>query len=152
MTAKKSQEQISRNMSRVRSSGSKIERTLGKALWADGIRYRKQYKKVPGRPDFALVGLKVAIFCDSAFWHGRGYPGTRSQFKSNRGFWLPKIQRNIARDEQVNLMLGDLGWVVVRFWDDQILRDTAGCVRVVRHAMEQRRLRVNHESTTHSRD
>lgn len=148
----KSKEQISLNMSMVRSSGSVIERMLGKALWADGIRYRKQYKKVPGRPDFALVGQKVAIFCDSAFWHGRGYPETGEQFKSNRDFWLPKIQRNIARDEQVNLMLFNLGWVVLRFWDDQILRDAEECVRVVRHVMEQRRLRVNHESTTHSRD
>jgi len=148
----KSKEQISLNMSRVRSSGSVIERMLGKALWADGIRYRKQYKKVPGIPDFALVGQKVTIFCDSAFWHGRGYPETGEQFKSNRDFWLPKIQRNIARDEQVTLMLFNLGWVVLRFWDDQILRDADECVRVVRHVMEQRRLRVNHESTTHSRD
>lgn len=148
----KSKDQIRLNMSRVRSCGSVIERMLGKALWADGIRYRKQYRKVPGKPDFALVGRKVAIFCDSAFWHGRGYPETGEQFKSNRDFWLPKIQRNIARDEQVNSMLGNLGWVVLRFWDDQILRDTEGCVRVVRHAMERRRLRVNHESTSHSRD
>jgi DNA mismatch endonuclease (patch repair protein) len=150
MTAKKSKEQISLNMSRVRSSGSVIERTLGKALWVDGIRYRKQYKKIPGRPDFALVRRKIAIFCDSAFWHGHGYPETGAEFKSNRDFWLAKIQRNIARDEQVNLMLGELGWIVLRFWDDQILRDTEGCVRVVRHAMEQGRL--THESFTDSRD
>lgn len=152
MTAKKSKEQISRNMSRVRSCGSVIEHTLGKALWAEGIRYRKQYKKVLGRPDFALVGMKVAIFCDSSFWHGRGYPQTGAQFKSNRDFWLAKIQRNIARDEQVNQTLGDLGWVVLRFWDDQVLRDTEGCIRVVRYAMEQRCLRLKHESATHSRD
>lgn len=148
----KSKEQISRNMSRVRSYGSVIERTLGKALWAEGIRYRKQYKMVPGRPDFALVGRKVAIFCDSSFWHGRGYPETGTQFKSNRDFWLAKIQRNIARDEQVNLMLRELGWVVLRFWDDQILRDTEECVRVVRRAMEQGRLHRKHESVTYSRD
>lgn len=148
----KSKEQISRNMSRVRSYGSVIERTLGKALWAEGIRYRKQYKKIPGRPDFALVGRKVAIFCDSSFWHGRGYPETGAQFKSNRDFWLEKIQRNIARDEQVNLMLRELGWVVLRFWDDQILRDTEGCVRVVRRAMEQGCIHWKHESVTHSRD
>ena len=152
MTGMKSKEQITYNMSRVRSCGSVIERTLGKALWADGIRYRKQYKKLPGKPDFALVSQKIAIFCDSSFWHGRGYPETEAQFKSNRGFWLAKIQRNIVRDEQVNLMLKGLGWAVLRFWDDQILGDTEGCVRVVRSAMKHKCLRVKHESVTHRRD
>lgn len=78
----KTKEQISYNMSRVRSSGSVIERTLGKALWAAGIRYRKQYRKVPGKPDFALVSKKIAIFCDSSFWHGRGFPEAAENFGS----------------------------------------------------------------------
>lgn len=125
-------------MARVRSSGTKIERTLGKALWAAGIRYRKQYKKAPGRPDFALVSKKIAIFCDSSFWHGRGYPGTAVQFKSNRTFWLPKIRRNIARDKQVGQLLADAGWIVLRFWDDGILNDTDTCVCAVREAIGQR--------------
>lgn len=149
---RKSKEQISFNMSQVRSSGSLIERTLGKALWADGMRYRKQYKRVPGRPDFALVSWKIAIFCDSAFWHGRGYPETAGQFKSNRNFWLAKIQRNIARDARVNLMLRDLGWIALRFWDDVILEDTAGCVRIVRRAMNRKRLRLKYEPVTHRSD
>lgn len=134
----KTKEQISFNMERVRSSGSEIERALGKALWGAGIRYRKQYKKVAGKPDFVLVSMKIAIFCDSSFWHGRGYPGTATQFKSNRDFWLTKIQRNIARDEQVNRLLKDAGWIVLRFWDDSILNDTDGCVRAVFEAIKQR--------------
>lgn len=134
----KTKEQISFNMSRVRSTGSVIERTLGKALWAAGIRYRKQYKKLAGKPDFVLVSQKIAIFCDSSFWHGRGYPEIGAQFKSNRGFWLAKIQRNIARDEQVNCSLKEAGWVVLRFWDDRILNDTDACVRAVFDAIKQR--------------
>lgn len=148
----RSKEQISHNMSRVRSSGSLIERTLGKALWAAGIRYRKQYKKIPGKPDFVLVSRKIAVFCDSSFWHGRGYPETGTQFKTNSDFWLAKIKRNIQRDEQVNAMLGGLGWVVLRFWDDRILRDTEGCVRVVRDAIAQRCLRLRDEPITYCRD
>lgn len=148
----RSKEQISHNMSRVRSSGSLIERTLGKALWSAGIRYRKQYKKIHGKPDFALVSRKIAIFCDSSFWHGRGYPETASQFKSNKDFWLPKIQRNIARDEQVNSLLNGMGWVVLRFWDDQILNDADGCVRVVSDAIRKRCLRVKDEPITHCRN
>ena len=118
--SRKTKEQISLNMSRVRSSGSAIERTLGKALWANGIRYRKQYRKVPGRPDFALVSQKIAIFCDSSFWHGRGYPEITEQFKSNKSFWSEKIQRNVARDVQVNCSLRNLGWTILRFWEDEI--------------------------------
>lgn len=148
----KSKEQISFNMSQVRSSGTIIERTLGKALWADGIRYRKQYRKSPGRPDFVLVSQKIAIFCDSSFWHGRGFPEAGGQFKSNRDFWLAKIQRNITRDEQVNLMLRELRWVVLRFWDDVIMDDTESCVRVVRRAMDKRRLYLKHEQVTHRSD
>lgn len=138
-------------MSRVRSSGSLIERTLGKALWKEGIRYRKQYSKAYGKPDFALVSLKIAIFCDSSFWHGRGFPEAASQFKSNRDFWLPKIQRNISRDEQVNSVLKEQGWVVLRFWDDSILGDTARCVSDVQDAMKQR-LRLNEKTGSNSRD
>lgn len=139
-------------MSRVRSSGSRIERTLGSALWAAGVRYRKQYSKAPGKPDFALVSLKIAIFCDSSFWHGRGFPEAASQFKSNRDFWLPKIQRNISRDEQVNSLLKEQGWVVLRFWDDSILGNTSHCVSVVQDAIEQRCRRLNEKTGTNSRD
>ena len=70
----KTREQISYNMSRVRSSGSMIEKELGKALWALGLRYRKQYSKIAGKPDFAIVFVRIAVFCDSTFWHGRDWP------------------------------------------------------------------------------
>lgn len=115
-------------MSRVKNAGSKIERTLGKALWATGIRYRKQYKKLPGKPDFVIVCAKVAIFCDSVFWHGYGWPAAAQKIKSNREFWIPKIKRNIVRDEVVNQSLAELGWIVLRFWDHEILKNTAACV------------------------
>lgn len=119
-------------MSRVRSSGSVIERTLGKALWAAGVRYRKQYRKIPGRPDFVVVHAKIAIFCDSSFWHGRDWPQASKKFKSNRGFWIRKIKRNIVRDCEVNDALKKLGWKVLRFWDDEITTSTEKCVSRVR--------------------
>ncbi len=127
----KTREQISYNMARVRSSGSAIEIKLGKALWAAGIRYRKQYAKIPGKPDFALVSAKIAVFCDSSFWHGKGWPQAAAELKSNRDFWIPKIERNIARDREVRLMLKRLGWRGVRFWDDQIMRDAPRCASKV---------------------
>jgi DNA mismatch endonuclease (patch repair protein) len=134
----KTREQITYNMSRVRSSGSEIERLLGQALWAAGIRYRKQYNRIPGKPDFVVVRAKVAVFCDSSFWHGRGWPESACQLKSNREFWLPKITRNIARDRQVGQMLKRMGWRVMRFWDDRIKRDAAGCASRVVAAVQAR--------------
>jgi DNA mismatch endonuclease, patch repair protein len=132
-------EQISYNMSRIRGAGSVIERRLGRALWQAGIRYRKQYARVPGRPDFAVVWARVAIFCDSSFWHGRKWPEAAKKIKTNRDFWIPKIERNIARDKEVNMLLTRQGWRHVRFWDDQILVHTDRCVRKVLNVLEQRR-------------
>lgn len=115
-------------MSRVRPAGSLIERTLGSALWRTGVQYRKQYKRLPGRPDFVVVSARLAIFCDSSFWHGRGWPEAAAAIKSNRAFWIPKIEGNIRRDTAVTAQLTELGWHVIRFWDDEILRATEACV------------------------
>lgn len=102
-------------------------------MWAAGIRYRKQYSKLPGRPDFVIVRARVAIFCDSSFWHGRGWPEAAEQIKSNKEFWIKKIEGNIIRDQAVNDALKSLGWKVLRFWDFQILGKTSKCVdRVVK--------------------
>ncbi|MBW7924733.1 MAG: very short patch repair endonuclease [Burkholderiaceae bacterium] len=130
-------------MARVRSSGSKIELVLGSAMWRRGIRYRKQYRKVPGRPDFAVVRAKLAIFCDSSFWHGRGWPESAAAFHTNRHFWLPKIEGNIRRDAEVNELLAQLGWSVLRFWDDDILERTDECVASVLHALKASRSLAN---------
>lgn len=118
-------------MSRVRSSGSEIERTLGRALWKAGLRYRKQYKIV-GKPDFVLVADRIAIFCDSEFWHGyRWGVRRRREHKSNQDYWFAKIERNRARDRLVNLELYQKGWRVIRFWERDILRDSAKCASKV---------------------
>src|SRR2546423_3037318 len=95
-------EHTARKMSRIRASGSKIECALGSALWRAGLRYRKQYP-ISGTPDFAIVSLRVAIFCDSNFWHGYRW-GDRSKiaFKKNQTFWINKIQENRRRDRRIN--------------------------------------------------
>jgi DNA mismatch endonuclease (patch repair protein) len=133
-------EVVSRTMSRIRGKDTGIERALAMAMWRQGLRYRKHYK-APGTPDFAFPGVKVAVFCDSAFWHGRDWPKLKEQIRANRNFWLPKIERNIARDAEVNRLLASEGWVVLRFWDDEIERDPEGCARKVLEAVEVRRPR-----------
>lgn len=134
-------------MSRVRSSGTVIERKLGKALWAAGVRYRKQYKTLIGKPDFVVVWAKIAIFCDSSFWHGRNWAATQMEIKSNKSFWIPKIESNISRDLQVNAALTKLGWRVFRFWDEDIHNDAARCASVVVNAIGELRLHGAHRQS-----
>ena len=106
-------------------------------MWQAGIRYRKQYKRLPGCPDFAIPRAKVVIFCDSSFWHGRGWPDAATAIKTNREFWIAKIEGNIARDRAVTVALRKMNWRVLRFWDDEIVRSTDRCVRKVQRALEQ---------------
>lgn len=119
-------------MSRVRSSGSEIETILGKALWRAGVRYRRQYS-VFGKPDFVIVSRRIAIFCDSEFWHGyRWGIRRRSEHKTNQPYWFSKIERNRARDRLVNRRLRSEGWIVIRFWEQEICSDPYDCAaRVV---------------------
>lgn len=131
-------QQVHYTMSRVRSSGSAIERRLGTALWKAGFRYRKHYR-VTGKPDFALVTRRVAIFCDSEFWHGYRW-GERAKraFKTNQAYWFPKIERNRSRDRRVRKELEKDGWLVIRFWEHEINSDVDRCVARVREAMRLR--------------
>ena len=113
-------EQRRRIMKAVKNKDSEIELLLRRALWSRGIRYRKNVKSVYGHPDIAFIGKKVAIFCDSEFWHGYNWDERKNDFKSRREFWIPKIERNISRDIEVNKVLNDQGWTVLRFWGKQI--------------------------------
>jgi len=127
-------------MAAIHSSGSRIERLLGSAMWRHGIRYRKQYRAAPGRPDFAIPWARTAVFCDSSFWHGRDWNEDRvTAFKTNREFWVGKIGRNIERDQEVNCLLRDAGWQVLRFWDNEIEADPDACALLVVEALRARR-------------
>lgn len=117
----------SENMSRIRGQDTKIEITLRKELWARGIRYRKNDKTVYGKPDIVFKGKKIAVFCDSEFWHGYEYLNEGKTFKTNTSFWEEKMKRNIERDRKVNQVLKDEGWMVLRFWEKQILQDVKAC-------------------------
>ena len=111
------------NMSAIKSKNSKIEMVLRKALWNKGIRYRKNYKKLLGKPDIAITKYKIAIFCDSEFWHGYNWDEKKNEIKSNQEFWYRKIENNIKRDRYVTETLQQQGWIVLRFWGKEILKD-----------------------------
>ena len=139
-------EVTSRIMAAVSSQGSKAETLLGKSMWDLGLRYRKHPRSIVGKPDHAFLGLKIAVFCDGDFWHGkgweeRGFDNWEEQFHGlrNAEFWRDKIARNMERDRQVNLELQGRGWLVVRFPESQILREPARCAQVVLEVVHSRR-------------
>lgn len=122
-------------MSLIRQTGSIIEKTLGKALWKKGLRYRKHYKKLIGKPDFVLVKHKIAIFCDSEFWHGYNWKNYKKKIKTNSDFWIRKVERNMERDRIVNKTLKTQGWRIFRFWGKKILRGTDDCITKILEAI-----------------
>ncbi len=132
---KKTPEQISHNMRQVKNKDSEIELLLRKELWSRGLRYRKNVTSVLGKPDIAFMGKKVAVFCDSEFWHGYNWEERKLDFKSHQDFWIPKIERNIARDQEVNEKLKEHGWVVLRFWGKEIKKDPSACADRVLEAL-----------------
>ena len=135
---KKTPEQISYNMRQVKNKDSAIEIALRKELWKRGIRYRKNVSKVFGKPDLAFIGKKVAVFCDSEFWHGYDWENKQKEIKSRREFWIPKIERNMARDREVNKRLESEGWVVLRFWGKEIKKDVSTCADIVERVLTER--------------
>ena len=122
---KKTKEQISRNMQAVKNKDSQIELLLRQELWSRGLRYRKNVNRIYGKPDIVFIGKKVAVFCDSEFWHGYNWEERKNDFKSHQEFWIPKIERNMERDAEVTAKLESEGWTVIRFWGKEIKKNTA---------------------------
>jgi len=126
-------EQRHRNMSNIKSKDTSIELKLRKALWEKGYRYRKNYNKLPGKPDIVLTKYRIAIFCDSEFFHGKDWEKLKLQLEKgkNSEFWINKISKNIERDEKIEKELNFMGWTVLRFWGKDINKNVDECVKVV---------------------
>ena len=126
-------EQRKKNMQHIRAKDTAIEVKLRKALWKKGIRYRKNCKELPGKPDIVLTKYKIAIFCDGEFFHGKDWEVLRPKLErsNNSAFWISKISRNRERDDEVNKQLLYLGYTVIRFWGSENKKHTEECVQVV---------------------
>lgn len=129
-------EQRRKNMQAVKNKDSKIELLLRNELWNRGLRYRKNVKSVYGHPDIAFIGKKVAVFVDSEFWHGFDWENRKKDFKSHQEFWIPKIERNIQRDIEVNEKLKSEGWAVIRFWGKEIKSNLKECADSIERAVK----------------
>lgn len=121
----------SKIMGKIRGKNTKPELAFRKALWASGYRYRIDYKKLIGKPDIALKKYKTVIFIDGEFWHGFNWEERKGKIKTNREFWIPKIERNIQRDNEVNTELKRFGYTVFRFWQKEVDQDLESCLKKV---------------------
>ena len=121
-----------------KSKGTKPELLLAKAMWALGLRYRKNSGSIFGKPDFSFKKYKVAVFVDGEFWHGKDWEQRKAEIKGNREFWIAKIERNIRRDMEVTGRLKAEGWTVLRFWSNDVVKN-AGChAEKVRQAVREK--------------
>ena len=132
-------------MSAVKSKDTRPELKLRKALWREGLRYRVNYKKLPGKPDIVFTKWKVAVFCDGDFWHGhnwaiRGQKSLQEELSGYSQYWKDKILRNIERDEENNKALIALGWTVVRIWESDIKNDLDGCVKTIKELLFEQKI------------
>ncbi len=130
-------EQRHKNMKNIKSKDTSIELILRKELWKRGYRYRKNYKELPGKPDIVLTKYKIAIFCDSEFFHGKDWEVLKPQLEKgkNAKFWIDKILKNQQHDDDINKQLQFLGWTVIRFWGKDIKKNTEECIKVIEEAV-----------------
>jgi len=131
-------EQRKKNMQSIKGKNTGIEVVFSKALREKGYFFRRNNKAVFGRPDFSLKKKKIAIFCDSEFWHGKNFSEIETRIGTNRDYWIKKIQGNIERDKKVNQRLAEDGWIVIRFWEKEIKKDVVNCMQIVEETFKKR--------------
>lgn len=133
----KTTEERSQLMSKIRSENTTPEIKLKKLLWNLGIRYRLNDKSLPGKPDIVIRKYKLVIFVDGEFWHGYNWQEKRKKIKSNRDYWIPKIEKNMVRDSNNTEKLEYLGFTVFRFWEHEIKKNVGTCVqKIIQHINE----------------
>lgn len=131
-------EQRRKNMQHIKYKNTSIEICLRKALWNSGIRYRKNVNKLPGKPDIVIAKYNLAIFCDSEFWHSKDWNITKNKIKSNTSYWYNKIESNIARDKKITEELEKAGWIVLRFWGEDIIYHLEACIEKIKQIILQK--------------
>ncbi len=129
---------VSQRMAHVRLKKGKAETLLAKKLWRQGLRYRLNYKNLPGSPDIAVTKHKLAVFVDGEFWHGYQWEERKPRLKANREYWIEKIEENIARDKRNDALLEKEGWTFLHFWEKEVLKDTDDCVQKIMTAIRDK--------------
>jgi DNA mismatch endonuclease (patch repair protein) len=131
-------QQRSKIMRAIRSTNTKDEVRLAKALWHLGYRYRKNNRTVFGTPDITFKKIKIALFVDSEFFHGKDWETQKDRVKTNTEFWQKKIERNRERDVEVNSYLESQNWKVIRFWSHEIKKNLENCIAIIQQEIALR--------------
>ena len=128
---------VSKNMSRIHNKDTSIELQLRNALWHKGYHYRKNYKALPGPPDIVLTKYKIAIFCDSEFFHGKDWEILKLRLEKGKSpdYWIKKIERNRSRDWENDKKLLSLRYTVIHFWGQDIKKHTDECLQAIEEAI-----------------
>ena len=121
----------SKIMSKISSKNTRPELLFRRALWRKGVRYRINSKQLPGKPDVSIKKYKLAVFIDGEYWHGYNWNERKNNLKTNKNFWIPKIERNMQRDREVNQQLTEMGFTIFRFWANEIKTDLNTCINDV---------------------
>ena len=135
-------------MSSVKSKNTRPEIALRKALWHQGLRFRVNFKELPGKPDVVFTRVKVAVFCDGDYWHGhnwalRGLKDLNEELAGYSEFWANKIYNNVQHDKMIDCQLKNMGWHVVRVWESDIKKDLSECIsRIYMTYLNYLRLRL----------
>ena len=133
----KSSKATAARMRKVRRAGTDLEQSAALILRREGINFRSQ-PRIKGNPDFRIVGSRVVVFCDSSFWHGRWLGSPKAEkFHKNQAFWHAKLLRNRSKDRRITRDLKNRGWVVLRFWDEDILQHPYRVASRIQTALKQ---------------
>lgn len=120
---------------------TRCELILRQALWKVGLRYRVAVGSLPGKPDIVFARERLAIFCDGDFWHGRDLERRLEKLEKghNSSYWTAKVMRNVERDREHTAALTAAGWMVLRFWETEILEAPEAVAQTVNAVLLERR-------------
>jgi DNA mismatch endonuclease (patch repair protein) len=125
--------EISRQMQRMPRRDSKPEVALRRELHARGLRFRKEYRALPGRPDVVFTRARLVVFVDGCFWHR--CPQHATFPKTNAAWWAAKLEANVARDRRQDQQLVDEGWTVVRVWEHEAVNTACDRIEATRRSL-----------------
>lgn len=136
--------EISKRMANVHLKAGKAETALAKALWHLGLRYRRNYRKLPGSPDIAILKYYIAVFVDGEFWHGKDWDFRKERLNANRSYWIEKIEENIFRDKKNDMLLAEMGWIPIHFWEKEVNKELDVCISKITTIIEtQKKTRLS---------
>lgn len=125
-------EQRSAVMRQVKAKDTTAEMKVRRILTRLGLRYRLHRKDLPGSPDVAMPGRKIALFVHGCFWHGHDCKRGARQPKANADYWIAKIARNKARDAASTAALTGMGWTPITLWECELKDEAAVAERLRR--------------------